>query len=263
VTDDTTRTDEQEERERVVIRDNRKIDPTTGQVRRRPADGSDDAGGRAAGPAGDAGPAAAEPAVEPGEGPVVAAALLDERTADLQRLQAEYANYRRRAERDRLAAGDAAVGRTLGEFLPVLDDLERAAAHGDLESGPLKAIADKLQAVFDKLGLEPFGTVGDPFDPSLHEAVLHEEGGEVAVPTCTTVMRKGYRFHDRLLRPAMVGVTDPSTSAAASSGQASGAAEGDTATPADQATQGDEQAQGDKGQPPATAEDGSASQGAN
>lgn len=256
MTDDPTRTDEQEERERVVIRDNRKIDPKTGQARKRSADDAAEAAGTAT----TAGPAAAGPAVEAGEGPVVAAALLDERTADLQRLQAEYANYRRRAERERLAAGEVALGRALGEFLPVLDDLERAAAHGDLESGPLKAIADKLQAAFDKLGLEPFGAVGDPFDPSLHEAVLHEEGGEVAVPTCTTVMRKGYRFHDRLLRPAMVGVTDPSTSAAASPGQARDVADG-TATPAAEATEGDVRAQADDSPTPATDENGSAERG--
>ena len=136
------------------------------------------------------------------------AALLDERTRDLQRVQAEYANYRKRAERDRLAAGELAVGRTLGELLPVLDDLDRARAHGDL-AGPLKAVADKLEGVFAKLGLEAFGAVGDPFDPAIHDAVTHDESDTVTVPTCTTIMRQGYRHRDRLLRPAMVGVTDP------------------------------------------------------
>jgi molecular chaperone GrpE len=140
-------------------------------------------------------------------------AQLDERTADLQRLQAEYANYRKRAERERLAAGDLAVGRALGDFLPVLDDLERARQHGDLTGG-LKAIADHLELAFSKLGLEAFGEQGDPFDPTVHEAVLHNESDEVSVPTCTTVMRKGYRHGERLLRPAMVGVTDPVTPSA-------------------------------------------------
>jgi molecular chaperone GrpE len=185
----------------VVIRENRKIDPKTGEARKRVGD--------AAG-AGSPAPAA-PPAAEPDTGPVVDAALLDERTADLQRVQAEYANYRKRADRERLAAGDLAVGRVLGEFLPVLDDLDRAAAHGDLETGPLKAIADKLTAVFDKLGLDPFGNVGDRFDPSVHEAVMHDESDDVSEPTCTTVLRKGYRYRDRLVRPAMVGVTDPAT----------------------------------------------------
>ncbi|WP_375486048.1 nucleotide exchange factor GrpE [uncultured Jatrophihabitans sp.] len=162
-----------------------------------------------------------EPVVEQEEGPTVAASLLDERTADLQRLQAEYANYRKRAERDRLLAGDAAVARVLNDLLPVVDDLDRAAAHGDL-TGPLKAVADKLEGVTSKLGLTAFGEVGDPFDPSRHEAVLHDESSEVSVPTCTTIMRPGYTVGDRLLRPAMVGVSDP---ASPGTGSAEGAAE--------------------------------------
>jgi molecular chaperone GrpE len=177
-----------------VIRDNRKIDPVTGEAR-------------------NVSPAPAEsapsvPATEPAEGPMVEAALLDERTRDLQRVQAEYANYRKRAERERLAAGDHAVGRALAELLPVLDDIDRARAHGDL-TGALKAVAEHLETVFGKLGLEGFGEVGDPFDPTIHEAVLHDESETVTEPTCTTVMRRGYKHQDRLLRAAMVGVTDP------------------------------------------------------
>jgi molecular chaperone GrpE len=195
-----------EEREPVIVRDNRKIDPVTGEARKvPPAAGPDPV--RAAGTAeGSSAPeqvAAAEEDV-----PKAEALLLEERTRDLQRVQAEYANYRKRAERDRLAAGDLAVGRTLGELLPVIDDLDRARAHGDL-TGPLKAVADKLEAVFTKLGLHPFGEVGDPFDPALHDAVMHDESDAVTVPTCTTVMRQGYKHGERLLRPAMVGVTDP------------------------------------------------------
>jgi molecular chaperone GrpE len=184
------------EREPVVIRDNRKIDPVTGEARKRATPPSD--------------PAAEGDGVAPETGTDSAALLLEERTADLQRLQAEYANYRKRAERDRLAAGDHAVGRALTELLPVLDDLDRAAAHGDL-TGALKAFADKLDAALTKLGLSPFGEVGDPFDPSRHEAVMHDESGDVGVPTCTSVLRKGYEHKDRLLRPAMVGVTDPAS----------------------------------------------------
>jgi molecular chaperone GrpE len=184
------RMSDEEEREPVVIRDNRKIDPVTGEARKTaPATGS-------------------EPATERGEAPKVEAALLDERTRDLQRVQAEYANYRKRAEREKLAAGDLAVGRALGELLPVLDDIDRARAHGDL-TGALKAVADHLEAVFAKLGLESFGELGDPFDPAMHEAVLHEESDAVTEPTCTTIMRVGYRHNGRLLRAAMVGVTDP------------------------------------------------------
>ena len=177
-----------EEQERVIIRDNRKIDPVTGEARKVSPD--------------------AAPAVEPGEVPKADAALLDERTRDLQRVQAEYANYRKRAERDRLAAGELAIGRALAEMLPVLDDIDRARDHGDL-TGALKAVADHLEAVFAKLGLQAFGDEGDEFDPAVHEAVMHDESPDVAVPTATKVLRKGYKHGERLLRPAMVGVTDP------------------------------------------------------
>lgn len=182
---------DEQEHEPVVVRDNRKIDPVTGQARKTGAH------------------AAPEPPV-PGEAnvPKAEALLVEERTRDLQRVQAEYANYRKRAERERLAAGELAVGRTLAELLPILDDLDRAKAHGDLTGG-LKAVADKLDAVLTKLGLVAFGEVGDPFDPTVHEAVMHEESDAVTVPTCTTVLRPGYKHGDRLLRPAMVGVTDP------------------------------------------------------
>ena len=188
-----------EEPERVVIRDKRKIDPATGEA--RPATER-----------------AAAPAIEVGEGPMVEAKLLDERTADLQRLQAEYANDRKRAERDRLAAGDVAVARVLTELLPVLDDIERARQHGDL-TGALKAVADHLDVIFGKLGLEAFGAPGDPFDPTIHEAVLHNESDEVSEPTATMIMRPGYRVGERLLRPAMVGVTDPVVAAAPAEGE--------------------------------------------
>ncbi|WP_375504118.1 nucleotide exchange factor GrpE [uncultured Jatrophihabitans sp.] len=176
--------------------------------------------------------------------PTVAASLLDERTADLQRVQAEYANYRKRAERDRLQAGDAAVARVLGELLPVIDDLERAKAHDDL-TGPLKAVADKLESVTTKLGLTAFGEVGDPFDPSRHEAVLHDESSDVTVPTCTTVMRPGYTVGDRLLRPAMVGVSDPassgnSTEGAATSESTAEVPAGTSATPLNDEAEGNQ-----------------------
>ena len=181
--------------EPVVIRDNRKIDPVTGEARKPKTE--------AAG--GESGALATEPA----EPPMVEASLLDERTRDLQRVQAEYANYRKRADRDRLAAGEIAVGRVLGELLPILDDLDRAREHGDL-TGALKAIADKLDGVTAKLGLQAFGDEGDAFDPTVHEAVMHDESADVTEPTCTKVLRRGYKHGERLLRPAMVGVTDPS-----------------------------------------------------
>lgn len=182
----------------VRITDKRKIDRA-------------DSGGASASPE-----APAEPVAESEQVPMVEAHLLDERTADLQRLQAEYANYRKRAERERLLAGEVAVGRVLADFLPVLDNLDLAKSHGELTGG-LKAIADQLDSVFGKLGLEPVGAVGDPFDPSLHEAVMHDVSDDPAItePTVTTVMRPGYKHGDRLLRPAMVGVSDPGAAATA------------------------------------------------
>jgi len=186
-----------DEPERVVIRDKRRIDPVTGEVRAVAPEAT-------AAP----GPASAEPAGEAGQVPMVEASLLDERTRDLQRVQAEYANYRKRADRDRTAAGDVAVSRVLAELLPVLDDIDRARTHDDL-SGALKSVADHLDGIFGKLGLQAFGEVGDSFDPAIHEAVLHTESDDVTAPTCTMVMRRGYQHGERLLRPAMVGVTEP------------------------------------------------------
>ncbi|HJQ43712.1 MAG TPA: nucleotide exchange factor GrpE [Jatrophihabitantaceae bacterium] len=186
--------DEPANGDRVVIRDKRRIDPVTGEVREQAA---------ATEP-----PAHPHPAAESVELAALQEAVA-ERTADLQRLQAEYANYRKRAERERLAAGDVAVSRVLTELLPVLDDIDRARQHGDL-TGALKSVADHLESIFGKLGLQSFGAVGDPFDPAIHEAVLHAESDDVTESTCTTVMRPGYKHNDRLLRAAMVGVTDPS-----------------------------------------------------
>jgi molecular chaperone GrpE len=184
--------------ERVVVRDRRRIDPVTGEVRAPAAE-----------PAG-AAPAAAEK--EAGPDAVAAAELaaqVAERTADLQRVTAEYANYRRRVERDRESVLVGARVQFVSELLTVLDDLDRAEAHGDL-TGPFKAVGDKLVAVVQKLGLESFGLEGEPFDPSVHEAVQHEastaEGPTVTV--VSAVLRRGYRIADRVLRPAMVTVAD-------------------------------------------------------
>lgn len=188
--------------ERVVVRDRRRIDPVTGEVR------------VPAGQPGEAGPGTPEQPVEQVVGPdAVAAAELAsqvaERTADLQRVSAEYANYRRRVDRDRESVLVGARVQFVSELLTVLDDLDRAEAHGDL-TGPFKSVADKLVAVTQKLGLEPFGLQGEPFDPSVHEAVQHE-ASTVEGPTVTVVsavLRRGYRIADRVLRPAMVTVVD-------------------------------------------------------
>ncbi|KAA0918715.1 nucleotide exchange factor GrpE [Dietzia sp. ANT_WB102] len=127
---------------------------------------------------------------------------LDERTADLQRVSAEFANYRRRVERDRQSIIDTAKGTVLTELLTIVDDLDRAEAHGDLAEGPLKVFADKVRALLASQGVEAFGEEGDAFDPAVHEAVQDEsEGSE---PVLGTILRKGYRHGERTLRTAMV-----------------------------------------------------------
>ncbi|BCY04998.1 nucleotide exchange factor GrpE [Actinoplanes sp. L3-i22] len=133
---------------------------------------------------------------------------LDERTHDLQRVTAEYANYRKRVDRDRGAAAEQTTGAVLTALLPVLDDIDRAREHGDLV-GPFASVAEQLTAVTGKLGLVAFGEKGDPFDPNRHEAVAHQTSADVTEPSCIEVMRRGYTLGERLLRPAMVAVADP------------------------------------------------------
>ncbi|GAB4080828.1 nucleotide exchange factor GrpE [Modestobacter muralis] len=137
---------------------------------------------------------------------------LAERTEDLQRVTAEYANYRRRVERDRTVVVDQAAERFAAQLFPVVDDIERARDHGDL-TGAFKVVADRVLGLLDGLGVVTFGVPGDPFDPALHEAVLSDTSPEVTVPTATTVLRPGFRRGDRVLRTAMVGVTEPETPA--------------------------------------------------
>lgn len=133
---------------------------------------------------------------------------LDERTRDLQRVTAEYANYRKRVDRDRTLVTEQATGSVLAALLPILDDLDRAREHGDLV-GPFGSVAEQLTTALGKFGLTPFGAEGDPFDPTQHEAVTHQTSAEVTEPTCVQVMRQGYLVGERLLRPALVGVADP------------------------------------------------------
>jgi molecular chaperone GrpE len=129
-------------------------------------------------------------------------------TADLQRLQAEYANYRKRVERDRTLSHDLAIGSVLTELLALLDDIDRASQHGELTAG-FKAVADQLTVITTKFGLEKYGQEGDPFDPQVHEALLHDTSPDVAAPTATKILQPGYKFKERILRPARVAVTDP------------------------------------------------------
>jgi len=193
-----------EEQPQVVVNDRRRIDPETGEVR-PPAHVAEE------------GTAPAEPLVAEVVDEVAAElkTQLDERTADLQRLTAEYANYRKRVERDREAVITNAKASVASELLSVLDDIERAAAHGDL-TGAFKAVADKLVSTLAKTGLEPFAHDGEAFDPSVHEAVQHSTSPDVEGPTVTAVLRRGYTFGDKLVRPALVAVTDHEPAAAPS-----------------------------------------------
>ena len=129
-------------------------------------------------------------------------------TADLQRLQAEYANYRKRVERDRAVAHELAIGSVLTELLATLDDIDRAADHNELTGG-FKAVADQLAAITTRFGLEKYGTEGEAFDPQIHEALLHDTSTDVKVSTATKILQPGYKFKERILRPARVAVTDP------------------------------------------------------
>ncbi len=190
-----------------IVRDKRRIDPETGAVREQPAppqadpaDAGSDGGVDGAG----AGGASLAPLTPEEE----LERELAERTADLQRVQAEYANYRRRVDRDRAVVRDTAVGNVLTNLLPVLDDIGRAREHDELAGG-FKAVAESLERTVGQLGLESFGEVGDDFDPRIHEALMHGYSDEVAGPVCQAVLAVGYRLGDRILRPARVAVAEP------------------------------------------------------
>jgi molecular chaperone GrpE len=233
----------EEENQGPVIRDRRRIDPATGQVRDpsqagqaprgpgQPRPGRHSVskpGGAAAdqaappGPGEDGAPASGQPAGPAGGsasrggaasgGPdgeaAAAAARLAERTADLQRLQAEYANYRKRVDRDRQVVREQALANVLSELLPVLDDIGLAREHGELTGG-FKSVADSLEAAVAKLGLTSYGENGDPFDPTVHEALMHSYSADVTEPTCVRILQPGYKVADRILRPARVAVAEP------------------------------------------------------
>ncbi|MER5371735.1 nucleotide exchange factor GrpE [Streptomyces sp. NPDC002553] len=133
---------------------------------------------------------------------------LGERTADLQRLQAEYQNYRRRVERDRIAVKEIAIANLLTELLPVLDDIGRAREHGELVGG-FKSVAESLETVAAKMGLQQFGKEGEPFDPTIHEALMHSYAPDVTETTCVAILQPGYRIGERTIRPARVAVAEP------------------------------------------------------
>ncbi|SDK50954.1 nucleotide exchange factor GrpE [Streptomyces indicus] len=133
---------------------------------------------------------------------------LNERTADVQRLQAEYQNYRRRVERDRVTVKEIAVANLLTELLPVLDDIGRAREHGELVGG-FKSVAESLETVAAKMGLQQFGKEGEPFDPTIHEALMHSYAPDVTETTCVAILQPGYRIGERTIRPARVAVAEP------------------------------------------------------
>jgi molecular chaperone GrpE len=215
-----------------VIRDHRRIDPVTGQPRRGKHAASKPAGttsasrpGAAAsgapnqprhGKSGDRGaeevPADTDTAAVAAERAAKEKARteLAERTADLQRLQAEYANYRKRVDRDRAAVREHAVAGALTELLPVLDAIGQAREHGEL-SGGFKSVADSLQAAVTKLGLVSYGQRGDAFDPKIHEALTHSYSPDVAEDTCVEILQPGYKVGERVLRAARVAVAEPAT----------------------------------------------------
>jgi len=148
-----------------------------------------------------------------------AEARLAERTADLQRLQAEYANYRKRVDRDRAAVREQAVASTLAGLLPVLDAIGQAREHGEL-SGGFKSVADSLQAALSRLGLVVYGETGDAFDPKIHEALTHTYSPDVTEDTCVEILQPGYKVGDRILRAARVAVAEPATGPDGSSNEA-------------------------------------------
>ena len=182
-----------EQAEGVKITDKRKLDPETGA----PRSSSDEQ----------------ETPVSEQEvpsDPVVELDPVAELTADLQRLQAEFANYRKRVERDRETTRDLVVSNTLAELLPVIDDIGRARTHGELE-GAFKSVGEALESTVTRLGLKPFGAPGDEFDPTKHEAISHEYSADVTTSTCMNVFQPGYEFNGRIIRAAIVSVADPET----------------------------------------------------
>ena len=200
--------DENQDHDEPIIRDKRRIDPETGQVRQ--PEGAHEGEVEATDAAADTDEevltvddilnAAQAEVQEPS----------DEHLADLKRVTAEYANYRKRTEANREVERERAVGAAVSVLLPVLDDLDRAEKHGDLEGDtPFATIAAKLRASVEKLGLTPFGEVGEPFDPQRHEAIFQQHSDEVEVDTVADVVETGYLLGGTLLRAAKVVVKTP------------------------------------------------------
>lgn len=197
--------DENQNPDEPVIRDKRKIDPETGAVR-EPSSETDAAADAAA--TADEAELTVDDILNAAQAEV--AEPNDEHLADLKRVTAEYANYRKRTEQNRELERDRAVGQTVAALLPVLDDLDRAEKHGDLEGDTaFGTIAAKLRQVTERLGLVRFGAVGEPFDPQLHEAIFQQPADDVEVDTVADVVETGYQLGEVQLRPAKVVVKSP------------------------------------------------------
>ncbi|GAA3402149.1 MULTISPECIES: nucleotide exchange factor GrpE [Pseudarthrobacter] len=205
-----------------VIRDNRKVDPVTGQARHPEGGSSSHGAGSASGTDSDGDALAqaeeilngvevpAEESVAQGSaGTGSANAEAAELRNDLLRLQAEYVNYRKRVERDRAVAGEMAVIGVLNSLLPVLDDVDAARQHGDLADGPFAAIATKLENALKTYGLVRIDETGVEFDPTIHEALIQQPGEDIEVDTVSQVLRSGYKSGERVLRAAQVIVAVP------------------------------------------------------
>jgi molecular chaperone GrpE len=197
------------EQPEVVVRDRRRLDPETGEPRQPTSPG-----GALHTDGGAAETVSSPPAGSDDEPGQVADDRVAELTADLQRLSAEYANYRKRVERDRVAVVEMATAGLLNGLLPLLDDVDRARTHGDL-TGAFAAVGEGLEAFTAKLGLERFGAAGEPFDPAVHEAVMAAEPDPTSsVQVCAAVFSPGFRLSGgRVLRPAKVSVAEPGAAA--------------------------------------------------
>ncbi|MGO4592286.1 nucleotide exchange factor GrpE [Leifsonia sp. 2TAF2] len=218
------------EREEPIIRPvpdertERRIDPETGKVRQpdpEPAAGDDEHGDEHdlaheelvdVGPAesDDDGTVLSDDDLDILSGQTTGEALAAERLADLQRVTAEYANYRKRTEANREIERERAVGDAVKGLIPVLDDLERAEKHGDLgEGSAFTTIAAKLRAAVERLGLIPYGEKGEPFDPQIHEAIFQQPTPGVTADTVAEVVETGYRLGSTTVRVAKVVVAVP------------------------------------------------------
>lgn len=213
---DKAKHEEHEEHEKPVIRDNRRIDPDTGEVRRptgtdreRAAPNGTDASDFAQSEAPDIETALSDTDLNVLSGQSGVDEVAAERLADLQRVTAEYANYRKRTEANRVVDRERAIGETIAVLLPALDDVDRADKHGDLASEPFATIAQKLRSSVERLGVKPFGAEGDAFDPTIHEAISQSPNPDIQAEKIAEVVETGYFVGSILLRAAKVVVAVP------------------------------------------------------